>query len=198
MTKMRFKRRGQPYGALHGQAQPEAERGPSDHPPAEIVYGADSNAWNTYKARKVDEGIIGAVERTDKWRKRPLRLVVGYLLREHRNRRNVFACFSKEDGLIVFDISTGSVATEPDETREDGYCMAFGNFPDPVYHKTFKACNPAEPKNGFEPHGRGLAGSRITEMRRAGTDEASIDAYKKAVDEYMSMAADMFKENGRY
>jgi len=141
--------------------------------------------------------VLGVVERLPRAESlsSDKKAAVGYVLYTDRTDP-VFICFSKDWPFYWFHFKTGAISREPYDIDLGNPRMAFRNYPEPAPHPTFTSHDSMEPRNAFEPHVRSLAGGRINEMRT--NSDGNVDVYKGAVDEFLLLAADVFRKANMY
>jgi len=205
MTKMRFKGRKR-YGEDADQERRPYQEKPRRRDgtkyvthtfPDEVVHVDVSDVPQTASEPRITRPtMLGVVERGDMPDKK---LLAAYIVLEERDIKNVYFYPSEKELFYVFYVQAGIITEKPEMSNEKGGYLAFGNFPEPKYHTTFRTPSRADDlSSSFESHGRRMIARRVKEMAAQKAASADVTHYKNESEHFMTLAAELFRKHGHY
>lgn len=151
---------------------------------------------NQPQSRAQRTGMVGIVERGNFPDKR---MLAGYIAEEERDGQLIRAYMSPNENFYAFRVLEGKIVKEPDGESDKGMYFYFKNYPEPIYHRTFRT--PSDPdykERTFEHHCRRLAGNRITNMVEQHVRQEAIRRYRNEIDEFLRLSGELFKKYGQF
>jgi|GEM_PF-5598090 len=140
--------------------------------------------------------MLGLVERGDIPDKK---LMAAYVVLEERDTKNVYFYSSADEPFYVFYLQKGLLSEKPEMSNQKGGYLAFGNYPEPKYHRTFRTpFDENDPSSTFESHARRMIAHRVKEMNAQRAVSADIAQYKEESEHFLVLAGELFKKHGRY
>ena len=191
-------------GRESGRKKPYAQAPPprktarvTHHFPHETVCAnTEQRPVHQPQSRAQMSGMVGIVERggfADK------RMLACYLAGEERDGQFIRVYTSPDENFYAFRVLEGKIVKEPDGEGDNGMHFDFRNYPDPVYHRTFRTPHdPDYKERTFEHHCRRLAGNRITDMVGQHVRQEEIKRYRNEIEEFLKLSGDLFRKYGQF
>jgi hypothetical protein len=192
MTKMRFKGRNE-----RRDRRRDGTKYVTHTFPDEVVkVDVNDEPQAASEPRLTRPTMLGLVERGDMPDKK---LMAAYIILEERDTKNVYFYPSKDESFYVFYLQAGLLSMKPEMSNQRGGYLAFGNYPEPKYHTTFRTPSRADDlSSSFESHSRNIIARRVKEMVAQKAASADIARYKNEAEHFMTQTAELFRKHGHY